>query len=86
LAAKLLRDPQGHTVQPRADAAIELKRMGPSGEDEKHRLEGVVGIVPISQNSQARSVHEGAVSADEGRKRVLVAFTQKPGCFVESFW
>src|SRR5262245_41657350 len=54
--------------------------MGPSSEDEEDRLEGVVGVGPISENPQARPVHEGAVPVDEGRKRVLVArLGQKPG-------
>ena len=53
--------------------------MGPTSEDEEDRLEGVVGFGSISENSQARSVHEGAMSADESRKRVFVAFGQKSG-------
>ena len=66
-------------MQPRADAAIQLQRMGPSREDEEDRLEGVVGIVSISENSPAGSVHEGAMSVDESRKRVFVALGQKSG-------
>src|SRR5262245_22480281 len=54
--------------------------MGPSSEDEEDRLEGVVGVGPISENPQARPVHEGTVPVDEGHKRVLVALLgQKPG-------
>ena len=65
-------------MQPRADAAIQLQRMGPSSEDEEDRLEGVVGIASISENSQACSVHEGAMSVDESRERLFVAFGQEP--------
>lgn len=66
-------------MQPRADAAIPLERMGPSSEDEEDRLEGVVGIGSISENSQACSVHQGAMSVDESRKCVFIAFGQKSG-------
>jgi hypothetical protein len=66
-------------MKPRADAAIQLQRIGPSSEDEENRLEGVVGIVSISEDSQAGSVHEGAMSVDEGRKRIFVAAGQKSG-------
>jgi len=66
-------------MQPRADAAIQLQRMGPSSEDEEGRLERVVGIGSITENSQAGSVHEGAMSVDETRKGVFVAFGQKSG-------
>ena len=64
-------------MQPRADAAIQLERMGPSSEDEEDRLEGVVGFASVSENPQAGSVHEWAVSVDESRKRVFVALGQK---------
>jgi hypothetical protein len=79
LTSQLLRDPQSHAMQPRADAAIQLQGMGPSSEDEEDRLEGVVGIVSIAENSQACSIHEGAMSADQSRKRIFVAFGQKSG-------
>ena len=66
-------------MQPGADAAIQLQRMGPSSEDEEDRLEGVVAIVSISENAQTGSVHERAVSVDESRERVFVAVGQKSG-------
>ena len=59
-------------MQPRADAAIQLQRMGPSSEDEEDRLEGVVGIGSISENSLASSVNELTMAVDKGRKRVFV--------------
>src|SRR5262249_39167496 len=55
------------------------QRVGPPGEDEEDRLERVVGVGPISENSQARPVHEGPVPVDEGRKRAFVAPGQKSG-------
>src|SRR5271168_4975716 len=66
-------------MQPRADAAIPFQRVGPSSEDEEDRLEGVVGISSISEDSQACSVHEGAMPVDESRKRVLIALGQEAG-------
>jgi hypothetical protein len=48
--------------------------MGPPSEDKEDRLEGVVGVTAISKNTQAGSIHEGAMSADESRECVFVAF------------
>ncbi len=64
-------------MQPRADAAIELQRMGPSSEDEEDRLEGVVGIGSISENALAGSVHEGSVTSNETCERFFIALGQK---------
>ena len=49
----------------------------PPGEDEEDRLERIVGFVPLAENAPARSVHERAVPADEGREGVLVALGQE---------
>ena len=68
LASEFLRDAQCDAVQPRADAAIQLQRVGPPGEDEEDRLEGVVGIGPVAEDPLAGPVHEGAVSADESSR------------------
>jgi hypothetical protein len=64
-------------MQPRADAAIQPQRMGPPSEDKENRLEGIVGVIAISENSQAGAIDEGAMSADESRKCVLITFDQK---------
>src|SRR5262249_49190264 len=66
-------------VQPRGDAAIQLQRVGPSGEYEEDRLEGVVGIGSIPEDAPACPVHEGTMPVDEGRKRVLLACGQEAG-------
>ena len=64
-------------MQPRADAAIQLQGVGPSSEDEEDRLEGIVGIGSISENSPARSVNELTMTVDEGRKCIFVVLGQK---------
>src|SRR5579872_3431552 len=66
-------------MQPWADASVPLEGMGPSSEDEEDRLEGIVDVVSIAENSQARSVHERAMSLDESRERLFVAIGQISG-------
>src|SRR5262249_40655207 len=77
LTSKLLGDPQCHAMQPRTDAAIQPQRMGPPSQDKEDCLEGVVGVTAVAENTQAGSIHEGAMSADESRKCVLITFDQK---------
>jgi hypothetical protein len=78
LTSLFFRNPDRDAVQPRADAAIQLQRVRPPGEDEEDRLEGVVGIGPTSEDPLAGSVHEGSVSSNETGERIFVAIGQKP--------
>lgn len=64
-------------MQPRTDPAIQFQRVGPSSKDEENRLEGVVGIGSIPENSLAGAVHEGTVSANKTGERLFIAFGEK---------
>jgi hypothetical protein len=66
-------------MQPRADAAVSLQRLGTSSEDEEDRLERIFGVGSVTKHSQAGSVHEGAMAVDEGRKGIFVAVAQESG-------
>jgi hypothetical protein len=74
----LLRQPQGHAVQPACDRlpTPELRRV--AGQDEERRLEHVLGGVPVSQHSQGDGVHQRPEPADEFRERLLVPPPHEP--------
>jgi hypothetical protein len=64
-------------MQPGANAPILFQCVRPSSEDEEDRLERIVAIGLISENSAASPVNEGTMALDQGGKRVFVVLCQK---------
>ena len=62
------RDPEGHSVQPAPERVSAANRTGPAGQHQEDRLEGVVGLVTITQNLPANPVNHRPMPLDQGAK------------------
>jgi hypothetical protein len=73
-AAELLRpqfesDAVGHLVQPTPDGLMLAQGTGLSGQGEKSRLKGVLGVVVLSQHTLTDPKHGRAMPPDQGLER-----------------
>jgi hypothetical protein len=64
-SACLQGDAACDTVKPRPDGILRPQVAGPSREDEEHRLEGVLGILLVPENSATYPQHKWSVTIDK---------------------
>ena len=65
------RDPPRHSHEPAGQGVLPSDRSGPGGQHEERRLEGVLGVVVVTQNVAADIEHHGTMSCHQGLKRRL---------------
>jgi len=69
----------GHAEQEVGQLLSRTDRPGSPGEDDEHRLEGVVGVRGVADHPPTDAVHHRPVPADDGLERRRVAVADEGG-------